>query len=70
MISSRYGTIAIARKTGRLSDRLQHRKTGILFSETNYAHLEEAIDLAFLLYKQETKTFEEMIFNAMIKNFS
>lgn len=70
MISSRYGTIAIARKTGGLSDSLEHRKTGILFSETNYANLEKAIDLAFFLYEQDTKTFKEMIFNAMTKNFS
>ena len=70
MISSRYGTIAIARKTGGLSDSLEHRKTGILFSETSYANLEEAIDFALLLYEQKTKTLEEMIFNAMTKNFS
>lgn len=70
MISARYGTIPIARKTGGLSDSLEHRKTGILFSETSNTNLEEAIDLAFLLYEQKTKTFEEMIFNAMRKNFS
>lgn len=70
MISSRYGTIAIARKTGGLSDSLEHGKTGILFPDINYKSLEKAIDVAFLLYEKQTKIFENMMYNAATKNFS
>lgn len=70
MISSRYGTIPIARKTGGLSDSLEHGKTGILFPDVTYKSLEKAIDRAFILYEKQTKNFENMISNAITKNFS
>jgi starch synthase len=69
LISFRYGTLPLARKTGGLTDSIQHEKTGLLFEEPSRASLCDAVDRAIEIY-QDLPKYQQMITNAMSEDFS
>lgn len=75
MISLRYGTIPIVRKTGGLADTVEEfdsfteKGNGFLFEKYSSSHMIEAIKRAIKLYENKDK-WEKLIKNAMKQDFS
>lgn len=69
MISMRYGTVPVARKTGGLADTIEEGKTGFLFKEYNAESFLTAINKVFEAY-QNRKDWLELTERAMEKDFS
>lgn len=69
MISMRYGTIPIGRKTGGLADTIKNKKTGFFFEKYESEALLETIKEALKCY-QKQKKWNEMIKTAMSEDFS
>ncbi len=69
MISMRYGTIPICRKTGGFIDTVDDLQTGFLFENYEAASLIKAMDKFFHTYRDEEK-FHQMKISAMKKDFS
>ncbi|MGB9891766.1 glycogen synthase GlgA [Thermodesulfovibrio yellowstonii] len=69
LIAMRYGTIPICRKTGGLSDTVEDKVTGFLFSEYSSSALTHAISRFIEIYNNKQK-FLEMIREAMKRDFS
>lgn len=69
LISMRYGTPPICRRTGGLADTVEDGVTGFLFSEYSSSALTEAIYRFLEVYFDKEK-FSNMIYEAMTRDFS
>lgn len=69
MISMRYGTIPIARKTGGLADTVKNKKTGFLFKEYKSEALLKTVKEALEFYENPQK-WQKFIKRAMTEDFS
>ncbi|MCC6347681.1 MAG: glycogen synthase [Nitrospirales bacterium] len=69
MISMRYGSLPVARKTGGLADTIEDTKTGFLFAEYTSSALVHAVQGALAAYA-DGKTWTGMVRNAMGRDFS
>lgn len=70
MIAMHFGTIPIAYKTGGLKDSIRDGITGFLFDTHNSVALERSVTRAMALRRDHRNEFEQMIRNAMAKDFS
>ena len=69
MISMRYGTIPLVRKTGGLKDTVIHNKTGVVFSDYTQAAMLKNLNQALNLYKNKTK-FNKIRISCLRQDFS
>jgi len=69
MISMRYGTIPVVRKTGGLSDTVENKKTGFVFKKYKSEELLKTLKEALNLYKNQ-KDWKKLIKRAMAQDFS
>lgn len=70
MIAMRYGTLPIARATGGLKDSIVDGVDGFLFKKYSSFELETKIKKAVEIWKNDKKKINEMILNAMKKDFT
>lgn len=70
MIAMLFGTIPIAHKTGGLKDSIKEGYNGFLFSKHNSGALEKAITKAISVWKNDRETFEKIVQNAQMTDFS
>jgi len=70
MIAMRYGTLPIARATGGLKDSIIDGVDGFLFKKYSSFDLEIKMKQAVEIWKNDKKKINEMILNAMKKDFS
>ncbi|MFO0751975.1 MAG: glycogen/starch synthase [Thermodesulfovibrionales bacterium] len=69
MISMRYGSLPVARKTGGLSDTVEDGTTGFLFTDSSASALVHAVQRALAAYA-DGKAWKRMVRNAMGRDFS
>jgi len=70
MIAMRYGTLPIARATGGLKDSIDDKINGFLFKKYSSFELEKTMKKAVEIWKNDKKKINEMILNAMKKDFT
>lgn len=70
MIAMRYGTIPIAHATGGLKDSIIDNKDGFLFKKYSSFELEKALKRAVNIWVNNKKYYQNMVINAMTKDFS
>ena len=70
MIAMRYGTLPIARSTGGLKDSIIDGVDGFLFKKYSSFDLEIKIKKAVEIWKNDKNKINNMIFNAMKKDFT
>ncbi len=70
MISMRYGTLPLVRKTGGLADTVKDRINGFVFEQYSPTALSRTLRLALKLFKEDPKKINLMRFNAMREDFS
>jgi starch synthase len=69
VISQKYGTLPIVRKTGGLADTVKNRKTGFLFSDYSSGAMLKSLEEA-LIYFKDKKEWNVLMKRAMDKDFS
>jgi len=70
MIAMRYGTLPIARATGGLKNSIDDKINGFLFKKYSSFELEKTMKKAVEIWKNDKKKINEMILNAMKKDFT
>jgi len=70
MIAMRYGTLPIARETGGLKDSIIDGVDGFLFKKYSSFDLEMVMKKAVAIWKNDKNKINNMILNAMKKDFS
>ena len=70
MIAMLFGTIPIAHSTGGLKDSIIDGENGFLFTKYNSEGLEEKVNKAIDIWKNDKKKFENMVESALSANFS
>ncbi len=70
MISMRYGTIPIVRKTGGLADTVMDGKTGFVFEDYNQSALLAKLKEAITLWDTNPGKWQKMAVNCMRQDFS
>lgn len=70
MIAMRYGTLPIARATGGLKDSIIDGVDGFLFKKYSSFELEKKMKHAVEIWKSDKKKINQMILNAMKKDFT
>ena len=70
MIAMLFGTIPIAHKTGGLKDSIREGYNGFLFSAYTSEALEEKVEKAVAIWKNEKPTYEAMVEHALTTDFS
>lgn len=69
VISQKYGTLPIVRKTGGLADTVKNKKTGFLFSDYSVNAMLKSLEEALICYKDK-KEWNVLMKRAMDKDFS
>jgi starch synthase len=70
LISMRYGTIPIVRKTGGLQDTVFEGKNGFVFQNETKEDLCKAMERAVCLFRENPTDLQSLIANVMRQNFS
>ncbi len=69
LISMRYGTLPIVRKTGGLQDTVFDLENGFVFEKATKKDTRSAVERAIHLFKEDEKAFHSMIHHAMHQDF-
>jgi starch synthase len=70
MIAMLFGTIPIAHKTGGLKDSIKEGYNGFLFSKYSSETLEEVVNKAAVMWKNDKTVYETMVEHALTTDFS
>jgi starch synthase len=70
MIAMLFGTIPIAHKTGGLKDSIKEGYNGLLFSAYSSEALEEKVEKAIKMWKNDKSSYDAMVEHALIADFS
>lgn len=69
LISMRYGTLPIVRKTGGLQDTVFDRENGFVFEKATKKDTRDAVERAIDLFREDKRAFHKMIKRAMNQDF-
>ncbi len=70
MIAMNHGTLPIAHRTGGLKNTIHHNYDGFIFNDHTPASLEESVNSAVHIWKNEKERYKKMVERAIKKDFS
>jgi starch synthase len=70
MLAMRFGTLPIAHNVGGLHDSIRDGYNGFLFSKYSSVYLEKSMNRGVALWRNDRKTYDTMVENALKTDFS